>query len=657
MAGDTQADDALYSVLGVRTPTAPVQQDGQPATVPPAPPAGAPSPSPLETTLGVKPTDTRPMDTPPSDPNLPFLSRAFHSLYGAGSALAHDVVRDLTPTVALPGTAAPTPAPALTTPGPGGAPVVSTDVSKDQPFMAGIARGVEDVTNTVHRAYTYTTGSQADMDQLRQQQKQDNQQFDEDFGHSTSANLGRAAGQFLATSGPLGLVGRGISGAVDLATLPSVSNAVGDAARWVTGLDRAATTAGRGVQASVQGAATGAGAAAMTGQDAGTGAGIGAVLGPLGAVAGKVVDAARGYIPGITQTVADLAAQAQARGIFPDIGKFSSNPTVRIIADQMRKWPLGGGTAADLANRRTIQGQIISEMGDTSGADLFTPQVMRSNATRIGNDIDAVANRTTIDANPAVPNGPSLYGDLGQVGQDMTRYGLNPNDPRWQAINAVTQDITSRLGQNGQMSGAAYRSLTETGSPLDTLINSNDGTSQVFGQQIERALRNAFQRSAAPGDVQALGNALYQYRVMKTAQPLVEKGVGGDIPLSQFDQQVINQSRRYDTSNQGVAYTGGGAMGTLGDITRTFFGREPDSGTAARGLTAAGLLGHIGNVATLGIPTIANAALQRFIVNNPEVQRRMVQTSLGAAVPDILRYVRPTVTAGNAYGNQTVPNQ
>jgi hypothetical protein len=144
---------------------------------------------------------------------------------------------------------------------------------------------------------------------------------------------------------------------------------------------------------------------------------------------------------------------------------------------------------------------------------------------------------------------------------------------------------------------------------------------------------------------------------MKTAQPLVEKGVGGDIPLSQFDQQVINQSRRYDSSNQGVAYTGGGNMGLLGDITRTFFGREPDSGTAARGLTAAGLLGHIGNVATLGIPTLANAALQRLVANNPNVQRRMVQTSLGAQVPDVLRYVRPTVAAANAYGNQTVPNQ
>jgi hypothetical protein len=94
------------------------------------------------------------------------------------------------------------------------------------------------------------------------------------------------------------------------------------------------------------------------------------------------------------------------------------------------------------------------------------------------------------------------------------------------------------------------------------------------------------------------------------------------------------------------------------DVAKQFFTGEPQSGTAPRAFTL-GLLSRPrewpGAAVTAGL--LGGNRVLQGLANNPAVQRNMVNTSLGAPIPDVLRGVRPAVTAGNAYLNQTVPNQ
>jgi hypothetical protein len=177
------------------------------------------------------------------------------------------------------------------------------------------------------------------------------------------------------------------------------------------------------------------------------------------------------------------------------------------------------------------------------------------------------------------------------------------------------------------MPGTAYRALTETNSPLGKLADASDGTTAWFGSRLNRAVQEAFQRSAAPGDADALRQLLYQYRVMKTVQPLAAESTTGDISMAKLLPQIVRQSDRFDPANAGVAYTGGGALGDIGRIARQFLSAQPESGTAPRTAVMTPW-SMIGNSPWLAV----NAGLQRYL-RSQNLTRNLIGSSLPGATP------------------------
>jgi len=403
----------------------------------------------------------------------------------------------------------------------------------------------------------------------------------------------------------------------------------------------AATWLGRGAQLATEGAVAGAGAGGLTGQDPLTGAAIGAVAGPVIGGLTSAIDTLAGRTGGVRPDIAQLAQTATSPpySVPLNVAKLSTNPTMRIAGSQAANLPWAGGPAAELGGQRAIQRGLIGDMGET-GEQFTLGQggTMQTAAQRIGGGLDTIANRTTIDARPAAPGAPSLYDDLSNIAQQMPRYGLTDKDPRTPAIKAAFQDILSNIGPNGKMSGTAYRSLTSSDSPVDTLASS-DGVQAFFGGQIERALTRAFQRSAAPGDAADLSNLLRQYRTMKTVQPLVAESTTGDISMAKLLPRIIQQSNRYDGPNSGIAYTGGGTLGDLGRIAKQFYGSQPESGTAARSAVMTPW-SMVANSPFLG----ANAALQNYL-RSQYVTKNLIQSSLpGAVLPNsgrVIPYAMP----------------
>jgi hypothetical protein len=239
------------------------------------------------------------------------------------------------------------------------------------------------------------------------------------------------------------------------------------------------------------------------------------------------------------------------------------------------------------------------EMGGSGSATFADPKVMAANAGRIGAGLDGVAARTTIDAN----TDPQLLNDLADIqarahsGQiPLAQGGLGSVDAN---IDGVMQSLASG---NGKIPGDVYQKMTMTGSPLDRASNAGDVHTQGFNQEIMDALDRAHARAASPEDQAALSKLRYQYRVMKTVEPLAAKSTDGTIPPSQLITQVNAQSRRFDPSTSGVPYTGAGNLGELAKIGKRFLGPQPNSGTADRtlinGLVGGGGLLNVGAMGT-----------------------------------------------------------
>lgn len=552
------------------------------------------------------------------------------------------------------------------------------DVPTSSPFFAGVAHGAREAIDQA--AEKLTLGGEAvfgkglvsklpgyrSAEDIRADIAQRRTAYEAvpqyDAG-STGASIGRGVGAGLTLGGPLmkvgGLVAGGISrlgGAVVPGAMRGLEYLSG-AAEAAPGASLPARLATRGASLSSQGAVTGGAIAGVqadpdkpilpqVAQGAGEGAIAAPVVGSAISAATYPARAALGQLPNMVHRgVVDLADRfVNQYGIRLDPTQLTTNPTYKLMTDQAGKMPLSGVGNRVAEARLQWQQALGREMGEAA-PDGITHDLMNTAARRIGGTMDTIAARTTIQRDPALLN------DMVHIVSDIPRFGLT--EAQLTPVRAQFRNVLGAFQQgNGRISGEAYQNLTQTGGPLDAVISSTDPTVAAFGLRIRHALDDAFQRSAAPGDQAALQQARYQYRVMKTVQPLVEqRGPTGDIEPNNLLKRVVAQSHAFDPSTRGVAYTGGGPLGDLAYGGQIFFGRPAESGTAARSWVTAGLLG--GGLATaMEHPTVPAATLTALLANraaqkamrSPAVGGSMIENTLqppGPFVQQATPYVLP----------------
>ena len=146
---------------------------------------------------------------------------------------------------------------------------------------------------------------------------------------------------------------------------------------------------------------------------------------------------------------------------------------------------------------------------------------------------------------------------------------------------------------DGTLSGDAYQALTRSKAPLDLAEGSTNPqcrriTQALIRDQLDDALANV-QRTPMSQD--ALSQARYQYRVMRTIDPLV--GGSRDRRTSRLTpscKRCLPASRRFERRLGGMAYTGGGNIGELARIGK-LMRAPPQTGTADRMLINAAAVG------------------------------------------------------------------
>jgi hypothetical protein len=324
---------------------------------------------------------------------------------------------------------------------------------------------------------------------------------------------------------------------------------------------------------------------------AGRAAGAGAVLG--GAFGGGILPAIAGTVGGaggsaVSTQVPDWAAPMAnlvtnaltqiGAGRIGGSGTSSVQPNdaaTAVLARQKYGIPIDATDVTPGSPYRTQSGvqakmdawqaALVREVGedpntpDVLSRNRVTNDVMTNTATRAGQVMDGVANRTTI--------GPmQSYAMLQKVQQIENSLPLTPGLD----IPAIIRNIAAIKQAvdpvTGQMTGTAAQAFTRTGGLLDKLEGNSNRDVANIGGQLSDAVDNAFIKSATPQDATDATQAKYQWRLMKTLQPLVAKASGGNIDPGAFMTQAVNASRRFDPSTGGIAYTGGGNIGELARI-------------------------------------------------------------------------------------------
>jgi hypothetical protein len=576
------------------------------------------------TPSGIVPLNQPP---PPSDTADGILSRSWRSILD----LPKTLVRDLTPSAPhLPGTSGPQLAPGLAA-----SPGAQAPIQEPELFH-GFRRGASDVLDTGAEGLAWgadkvlPTGS-VDLEGLRAKNKADRDAWEKLHGDDASASVGRVVGQLAATApilgGVGGLIGRGAA---------AIPGAVGNVARGISGVTAADGGIGRAAQLAAQGAGTGAAQAGLTAASSDqplsdqlvTGATTGAVAGPVIGGVTKAADVLRGYVGNIRPEVARLAAQLRALGVDVPATSLGSNPTARIMTDQMSKMPFSGADTGVLTAQRQFQRAINREMG--SAADTFGPAEMKATADRLSQGYkDALAKV------PEVTGGTPLVSDLATIGQEASKYTTGEAT---QHVGNAIREVNDAF-RVGKITAEQYRSLTGSDGPLAKISDAAPSAAQNYLGRIRDALKDRLIASSSPEVAAELQQLDHQWRVMKTVQPLAGKSTVGDIAPGQLMGRVAAQSNRFDGSVSGLAYTGGGNLGTLARGGKQFMGSIPDSGTAARSQVM-NFAEHPLSAALLAIPGLVSRPILSHL-RSPTVAGRMIDTSLGAATPDIGRMITP----------------
>jgi hypothetical protein len=215
-----------------------------------------------------------------------------------------------------------------------------------------------------------------------------------------------------------------------------------------------------------------------------------------------------------------------------------------------------------------FQGNIVKELGenpntpDLLSRNRITTGAMDNTATRVGQGFDDVASRTNInptETGNAITKLAHIDGTL-----DLEAGLTDANKAAIRRNIDLVQNAAAK--GNGSISGADYQALTTTKGAIDRLAGNSDPNVAAVGMQIKSALDDAFQASASPADQATLSQLRYQWRLMKTVQPLVEKAQGANIDPGEFMTRAVAASRKLDGSTGGMAYTGGGTIGELARI-------------------------------------------------------------------------------------------
>jgi len=285
---------------------------------------------------------------------------------------------------------------------------------------------------------------------------------------------------------------------------------------------------------------------------------------------------------------------------------------------QYREAELGGSAAENFAERQADQFTSAALRRAQINAERATPDVIDQAYTQIGQQIDGLSSRNTLESDSR------FAGELGQVWRDYASL-VNPSQ-RAPIVQQTIVDITDALRNGGgRLSGRAYQSLR---SRLERAARgSKDPELTMTLRDINSALDGAMERTIGrtnPADLGAWQEVRRSYRNMLVIEDAVgragEKAADGIITPANLRSAAKKQGRRSFSRGRNdfaaLANAGVSAMtplpnsGTAGRLgAKLFVPAGAATGATVGGMAAGPLGAGVGAAVGAAVPWAAGRAV------------------------------------------------
>jgi hypothetical protein len=390
-----------------------------------------------------------------------------------------------------------------------------------------------------------------------------------------------------------------------------------------------AMTAGASVPATVAGAVLG-GVSGGAGQAATEATGNPA----WGAVAGMAVPAAAAKIAGSAGNLRPDVRRLNDEGVQMTPGQIKGGAIQR-FEDSLTSVPVLGD-AIKSAQRRgqlsyntALYNIALRPVGETMPAGLQGNAAVAHVQDRLGARYDALRARMRGSLDGPIQNGPTLPSNqpqrptLRQELGTIRQMGANlPPAQRTQLDRIIQDEVIDRFTQGGRTSGETIKNIeSKLGGMATTFGRSDNYDVRILGgavKEAQAALRRMVE-AENPRYAQELERINAGYAVFKTIQRAASSvaAEGGVVTPAQIHSAV----KANDGSKDHSRFARGEAL--IQDVTQS--GKSvlsptvPDSGTARRGMTGAGVVGGLGHF--INQPEIAAGILASSLPYTPWGQR------------------------------------
>lgn len=350
-------------------------------------------------------------------------------------------------------------------------------------------------------------------------------------GAGASTKAGTAIGNSLRTGNLAARIGKG-----------ALAGAASGAAYGAGGADDGQKLAGAGTGAMVGGA---------------VGAAIPAVSGLYGAVKNTV-------FPKASESIIESAKLAEKHGIPLSLDQISNSKARKYLADTSSRIPFSGGPAFVETQQKALNRAVLKTVG--VDADMVNPQVTQTAYDTIGKKFDDVLAGKLVSVSS---------GDRAAFGKIIDNARKSLAADKVKAIKANIDEVLGNIGPNGMITGEKIGDLRST--LTARLRKADPGVKQYLSDVVDHIVD--ISTKGTPGAKEALREARYQWKNLKTIEPLLAKATDGNISPALL-KGAVSKSTSYGAKNMATGNAGDlGELARVGDLIKKKIG---DSGTAER---------------------------------------------------------------------------
>lgn len=326
--------------------------------------------------------------------------------------------------------------------------------------------------------------------------------------------------------------------------------------------------------------------------------------------------------PTLTPGEQATIATADAEGIPVDAAQRTGSTFLRRMRNVASDNPFtaGGQKAFTDEQKIAINRALLRTIGED--APRATPEVMGRANDRIGNTLDAIAQR-----NPAQFD-TNLASDIQQAQRLLAR--TVPESMRGPINTNIADIMEAARTNNGVIPGEIYQ---RTRSALQTLSRTPELS--PVATDLREALDNALTRSVNnPADIPLLQNARLQWRNMRTIEGAIAKDNSGNISPAIVSNTLGTSAM--GNRNRSVYGRGDQVLPDIAKAGREILSQDPNSGTPLRltgqsapamigGAAMSTLTGHYLPAAALAVGGYGFPRIMQAINNSPAVGQYLSQ--------------------------------